>query len=181
MASSNVQALPYTYCDQGDIERLLSPGGLYSRADENGSGIIGTTSQAVIADAINEATETVNFYCWNKHDFGVLASSVWVNRKTAILAAYRICSNRGNPVPDQLVEDAAKVEEDLTRVHDTNFTVPGVALRRQLAPVWSNTRVVPWPYQFRVIRVERNNSSQHNKTSLPQNVDYEEIFFTEPR
>lgn len=182
MASVQVITLPYLYCDQGDMERFMSVGGVYSRLDQDGDKVIDfATEQSFIQDCITEATETINFYCYDKYDPSILATSPWVNRKTTLFACYRLCSVRLNPVPDQLMEDAASTEELLEKIRDNGWKLPGVPLRRVLAPVMSLTRVVPWPYTFRCIRVERQNSSQYNRTTLQQNIDYQEAFQVEPR
>lgn len=164
-----------TYCTQSDIEHYLSAAGVELSVDDDGDGYISTDEQAAITDARVEASETVNFYCWDKYTPAALATSNWVNRAATIFAAYRLRSRRGNPVPAIIVDDAGKYEEKLTLIKEANGKIPGVPLRRTLAPVWSNTRCDP-RYQFRVIRVERNQSALHNPTQLPQNTDYSDAF-----
>lgn len=173
MPSSLVAALSYTYAVQADIEQHISVLGLKLRLDDDSDGVLSTAEQAGLTDAIDEATETINYYCNNKYAASQLATSRFINRACMILATYRICTRRLNPVPESLIEDAAKVEEMLKEIRDKSALIPGLPLRRILAPTMSHTRLVPI-YSFRVIRVERQNSSQHNKTSLGQNVDYQE-------
>jgi phage gp36-like protein len=158
------------YCDQGSVERYLSAQGVSLRLDDDGDGYISDTEQAALTDALIEASETCNFYLFWKYTPTMLATSNWVNRKATLLAAYRLCSRRGNPPPQIVVEDAARVEEDLKAVADGGRMVPNLALRRVLAPVFSNTRVDP-RYNFRCIRVERQQSSSQ-PSQLPQNTDW---------
>ncbi|HMO86302.1 MAG TPA: hypothetical protein PKC18_15420 [Lacipirellulaceae bacterium] len=162
-------------CTQADVERHLSVYGVRLRLDDDGDGHVDSAELAAMTDARTEASETCYFYLGQKYSEEMLATSNWVNRKAMILACYRICTRRANPCPDSLAEDAAKVEEELKSVADGPRLIPGLPLRRILAPTWSFTKADP-RYQFRVIRVEKNNSSQHNPTRLKQNVDYVEAF-----
>ena len=173
MPSSLVAALAYTYCVQADIEQHISVLGVKLRIDDDDDGVLTTADQAGLTDAIDEATETINYYCYNKYAPSQLATSRFINRCAMILATYRLCTRRLNPVPESLIEDAAAVEEKLKEIRDKSAMVPGLPLRRVLAPVMSHTRIVP-TYDFKVIRVERQGSSQHNRTSLGQQVDYQE-------
>jgi hypothetical protein len=171
-----VTPLAYTYLVQGDLERQMGVYGLKVRLDQNADGYITTDEQAIVQDIINEATETVNFYCWGKYTDAMLATSNWVNRKATILGVYRACTIRLNPVPDFVVEDSAKVEEELKTVRDGAGLIPFLPLRRALAPKWSNTRVVVWPFEFRCIRVERCNSSQQAPSPLNKFTDWYEAY-----
>jgi hypothetical protein len=183
-----VQQLGFLYCTQTDIETQMSIKGVRLRIHDPASPAVPTSNvpgksvseqpSQVLQDAIVEATETCNFYLWSKYDPMFLAQSNWVNRKATFLACYRIGSSRSNPPPDTWVEDALKAEEDLKAVADGPRIIPGLPLRRTLAPVMSNVRFVPWPYQFRCLRVERQNSSAHNRSQLPQNIDYQEAYTT---
>lgn len=162
---------------QSDVEHYLSAQGVRYRLDDDGDGVVSVDEQAALTDALTEASETCYFYLFFKYDPVNLAVSNWVNRKATILAGYRICTRRGNPPPNIVVEDAAKAEEDLKAVADGPRMVPNVPLRRMLAPVWSNTRADP-RYNFRVIRVERQQSSQQT-TGLPQNTDWQDAYLFE--
>lgn len=162
-------------CNQTDVENYLSPMGVKLSVDDDGDGYVSTQEQQAISDALAEAAETVYFYTWHKYTPNALATSNLVNRKATIFAAYRLRGRKGNKVPEQVEEDAAKAEELLATILNGNGLLPMIPLRRILAPVWSYTRVDA-RYNFRCIRVERNNSSQHNPTTLKQNADWQEAF-----
>lgn len=162
-------------CSQQDMQRYLSTIGLRLAVDDNEDGYISADEQGAVTDAQTEASETVYFYCWDKYDPTQIATSNLANRWATILACYRVRSRLGRRVPEQLENDAAKAEEMLQKIQDGPGKLPGVPLRRILAPVMSLTRVDP-RFNFRCIRVEKNNSSAWNQTNLRQNVDYQEAY-----
>lgn len=171
-----LQTLAYLYCTEAEIRRYLGNLAVNLRIDQDEDAIIDpTVENPVIMDSRIAATETINHYCWNKHDPLYLSQSNWINRRAVWLAAYDLCSLRLNPVPETCMERALQAEEDLKPILEGHRFVAGIPLRRTLAPVWSNTRCDP-NYTFRVIRVERLNSAQHNQTSLQQNRDYTEAY-----
>jgi phage gp36-like protein len=156
------------YASRTDLEHLLSVYGVDQRLDHDGSGGISAAEEAFLTDCLTEASETVNWYLFNRYDPVNLAMSNWVARKTTILAAYRLTSSRGNP--PLFVEDAERALDDLERaVTDPRFGPPGVPIRPTCIPVFSNLRVDA-RYNWRCIRVEKNNSSPI-PTKLRQNVD----------
>lgn len=176
--SSNVLPLPYQYCQLSDIQNYLSAQGVTLRLADQPGNVIDSFGNANVQDILNEATVTIDFYCFGKYTPAILATSMWVNRKATILAAYRIGSRRGNPVPEIIVEDAGKAEEELKAIADGPRLIPNLPLRRILAPTMSITRCDP-RYIFKVIRVERNQSSRWSPTQLPQNQDWQDAFVFE--
>ncbi len=157
--------LDYLYCTEGDVQRYLSAAGVALRIDD-GAGAI----DAAFQDAIIEASETINFYLWQKYFNYSLATSNWVNRKCTALAAYVVCGRRGNEPPENVIERAEKAQEELKQVADNRRLVPGLPLKLYLAPQMSNIRFDP-RYEFSCLRVERKQSTR-NASKLPQNVDY---------
>lgn len=171
-------ALPYLYCTQTDIENYLSAVGVKLRLDDDQDDIISTQEQEAMTDILAEATETINYYLFAKYTPAILATSWWVNRQATIFGSYRLCSRRTNPVADVVIEDVAKSEKQLEAISEGPKLVPNLPARMILAPHMSNTRCDP-RYTFRVIRVERNQSSLWSPTQLQQNVDRADEFTLE--
>lgn len=169
--------LTYTYTTRAAIERMLSAAGVRDRLDDDEDQLVTSAEEDALDDIIADATDTVNFYCWSKYAPEQLATSNLIERMTTKLAAWELCRRRGNPAPDALTEMAQEVQEMLQRVYENNHPLPGIALRRVLAPAWSNVRCDP-RYQFKVIRVERGTSTSEptQQTAQPQFPDYQEGF-----
>jgi phage gp36-like protein len=160
------------YVNQGDVERQMSIQGVNLRLDDDGDGYISKAEQAAMQDALVDASESCNFFLYPKYTPAMLATSNWVNRKAMLLASYRLCTRRNNPVPDNVAEDAAQAIEDMKSVADGARLIPGLPLRRNLCPTWDNTRCDP-RYWFAVTRVETQSSSQQ-PTQLPVRTDWAE-------
>ncbi len=162
-------------CSQSDVEHYFSARAVKLHLDDNADGIVDAGEQAAMTDALTEAAETIYYYCYQIYSPAALATSNLVNRMATHFAGYRLAGRKGNPIPETVVEDVAKDEERLKEVRDANGRLPGVPLRRILAPIVDNIRVDP-RYNFRCIRVERNQSSQHNQTGQRVNPDWQDAF-----
>ena len=166
-----LQTLDYYYCTQTQIEQALSVAGVLLRVDDDADGTIDSGVEAdSITDARIEATETVNYYCWSKYTPARLSESNWVNRQAVALAAYAICSRRGNPPPQIIVERAEKAEEMLKAVADKGRVIPNLPMRRSLAPDVINQRVDA-RFQWKVLRVEKDLSTKR-ASALPVVTDW---------
>jgi hypothetical protein len=180
MPSDLVIAPPYFYCTQQDIENLLGADGALNTIDDLRNGAITANEQQMIVDAQTDSTCTIDFYCGFKYAPAMLATSPLINRWATVLGAYALRKHAGQSPPDSLVEWASEVEQKLEKILEGSALLPGVPLRRALAPSFSNTRLDP-RFQFRVIRVETKNSGSGPRTSLPQNIDYQELYTREIR
>jgi len=164
--------LTYLYCTQADVESILSSAGVLDRLDDEGDQYVTSTELVAMTDIITDASETVNFYAWSRYSGESLATSNWVKRRTAELAAYELCTRRGNPAPEAVEAKALAAQEMLSKVRDRNHPIPGIGLRRILAPAWSNIRCDA-RYNWKVIRVERGTSTSEptQQTTQPQFID----------
>lgn len=170
-----VQAPEFLYCTQQDMENILSACGLLTTVDDLRNNAITSDEQQMVVDAQTDATCTIDYYLGFKYAPAMLATSPLVNRWAATLASYSLRKHGGQDPPASLVEWASEIEQKLEKIQEGVALLPGVGLRRSLAPSWSFTRLdLRW--QFRVIRVERNNSSNNPATSLQQNTDYQELY-----
>lgn len=166
------------YCLQADIEHVLTQAGVSLAADDNGDGVVDATDQTHIADAIERGSETCAFYLWGKYADAWLRTSPSVRHWSSVFAAYHLRGRGGNPPAEVLETWAEEATERLQMIHDGGFTLPGIPLRRSLAPAWSNISCDPLRNNFRVIRVERNNSGTI-QTGLSQNPDWRDAFSVE--
>lgn len=165
------------YCTEADVRRVSSSMAVDLRLDDDGDGTVSGDEALALQDALIDATETINFYCWQKYSPLSLSRSNFINRRASVLAAYVLSRRRDNPAPEALETSAEKAIEELESVCVNGKLLPGVPLRRTLGPSWSNTRCVPG-YTFRVIRVERNTSSR-DRTAKPVVPDYREQYTIE--
>ena len=166
--------MSYTFCTRAQIERRLSAEGVLSRLDHDEDGALSPEEEAALADAIDDASQTIQFYLWAKYDPAIMGNYSWVQHRAVDYATYLLCGFRGNPVPDSVYERVEKAQAFLEAVQQGKATVPGLPLRRRLAPQWSNVRVEVG-YQFKCIRVEPNTSAPHSG-KYTQQTDYEALY-----
>lgn len=150
------------YCDEEDLLRLLGQGGVESFATESGN----------VDDAIDQATEEINYYC-QRYLPADLATSVLVNRWATKLAAYFLSGDRANPEPASLVEEFNRIMVKLEEIRAGVGQIPGLALRADLSPGFSNIRI-DRRYPFRKQRVEPN-STQASSTLQQDKIPFTPI------
>lgn len=164
----------YTFCTRADVERRLSAEGVRSRLDVDQDGAVSASEELAMTDAISDASETLLYYLWAKYDPTILGQSAWVNRRAVDYATYVLAGLAAETIPDSIWKRVQEAERLLLEIRDGPGMVPLLPLRRGLAPVWSNTRIVPW-FQFKCIRVEPNTSSPRSRFYARQD-DYEAMF-----
>src|SRR6185369_6058368 len=146
---------------------MLSVAGVRSRLDDDQDGYVTAAEQARLTDIITDVSETVDFYCYDRYSQDKLAGSNWVKARATELATHFLCTTRANPAPESVIERATKAEQWLEQVHEGRYRIPGCALRRSQAPVWSSLRADP-RYNWKVLRVEQAYSSSDQTTTQPQ-------------
>lgn len=161
------------YCDPGDIQRKLSIEGVTLRTKDYGnnsaSGEIGS-----IEDAIWDATEIINFYCFTHYEPGSLAKSLWINRRATEIACYILCKRKGNIPSGSISADYKQAIDWLEKVHAGLYELPNVPYRHTLAPAFSNVRIDQRYPTFR-IRVEQVLSDR-SPAPYPQYPDWASAF-----
>ena len=174
-----VAPLEYLYCDQTDVTNILSAAGFLDRLDDNRDGILSVAEQGAFTAIQTDVSEWVNFYCYHNYDPMYLSQSNWINLRAAELAAYLVCTRRGNSCPDVIYERAQKAEQWLQEIHAGRYMLPNVPMRRARAPVFSSLRADP-RFRFKVLRVETNYSSTTEPTQQPtgysQAQDFSELY-----
>lgn len=125
-------------------------------------------SSQALDDAIIEACEEINKFAYRFYTPANLGYSNLVNRWCARLACYFLSSRRGNP--KLFRQDYEDILDELKQVMAGDMPLPGIPMRRALAPVMSNQRADPH-YIFKVLRVEPNTSTG-TPTTRTQDIDY---------
>lgn len=145
-----------TYCTEADIQRLFSAAGVLAFSDHDQDGVADT---GVVDDCINHASQEIDLYCRRRYDAAGLASSPLITRWTTVLATAYLCERRGNPVPESLAKEAARIlEELLPKVASGELSLPGIAFAQDLRPMHSNL-TVDRRYRYSQVRVKQENSS----------------------
>jgi hypothetical protein len=116
----------------------------------------------VVDDCINQATEEIDLYARQRYDQAQLATSTLINRWSVVIAARFLCQRRGNPVPDSIESEWLRIADPtdglLLLISKGKRQLPGIPLRADLRPTWSNL-AVDRRYQRSTIRVTETNSS----------------------
>lgn len=156
------------YCDQPDVERLFSSYGVTAFADHDGDG---NPDAGVVNDCINQATEEINLYCQQWYTPAVLETSTLINRWCTVYATVFLCERRGNPVPDSLAAEFARIAAKLEQILAGTLKLPGLAMRDDMRPSMSNL-TVDRRYNRSRIRVTPQNSTD-SPTRLTQDMTIE--------
>ena len=130
--------LAITYCTQTDMERKLGEKGVIEFADHDNDHVADTD---VVDDAINQATEELDAYATQRYTQTQLATSTLVTRWATVLACYFLTTNRGNPPPESLASEFARIMALLVQVASGEYQIPGLSLRSDMRPTLSNLRI----------------------------------------
>lgn len=165
--------LATTYCSVADVKRLFSSAGVDAYADHDGDSSADTD---VVEDCINQATEEIDAYARQRYTQSGLSGSTLINRWCTTLAVYFLCMRRGNTIPDAIATETERILDPdkglLSRLAAGNYHLPGVAMRADMRPSWSNLRI-DRRYPRSKTRVTRTNSSD-SPTKLTR--DFEENY-----
>lgn len=156
-----------TYCTAAEIKRRCGDVAWLNYTDHDADGI---EDSNVGDDAINEATETISFYCQTRgYSVASLAASTLINRWTVVVAWYVLARNRGNPPPDSLAIEYAEIIRKLEAIAAGKMSLPGVAFSSR--PGMSN-HIIDRRYPQSKVRVEQHISTDQPST-LPRNFKHE--------
>lgn len=163
-------AVAVTYCEQADIEDVISIEGLLFRVDDDDDGQAET---GLAGRAINKATDRVNLYLSGKYLPADLATSDYITDATSYLATCWICARRGNPVPESLASRCAEIIEELKLIAKGTLNLTDLVQRTNQLPALSNLK---WDGRFRAAKVRVQKSiSTGGESDLPQNTDLREL------
>jgi phage gp36-like protein len=169
VSANNITFPIIFYCDHGDINRRLSNEGTKLRTQDYGDSPTGGEMGAV-DDAIWDATETINYYCFTHYEPGHLKTSGWINRRAVDLAVYLLSIRRGNTPTASMEKLYKQAIMWLEGVHSAKYEVPGIPVRATQAPAFSNVRI-DQRYPVQRIRVE-TVLSERTPTPYAQPIDW---------
>ena len=125
-------------CTIEDIERLLSPLGVMLFSDHDGDG---ETDDDVVNDAIGRAWAEIIGHLYPLYPVEELEQSALVNDWCVVMAAYYLCTRRGNPVPDSIAHDFGQITGPEGWIFVTKkcaFRIPGIKSTEVNAPALTN-------------------------------------------
>ena len=165
-----VTAIP-VYCVEADVRRLFSAAGVLAFSDHDQDGL---SDDDVIDDCIEQGSDEITLRLNHRYNPEDLQSTRLVTRWATVLAVYFLCYRRGNPVPESIDNEFHRLMDPdglLDRIAKGKDQLPGVSLRCDLRPTWSNLKVDRrWPTSK--TRVSRVNSSDA-PTDLTQDTKWE--------
>lgn len=148
--------LDTVYCDNTDIEALLSQVGVALRFDTEAGQAIKNT---LMLKGKSWGAARINDFAAGRYDTDQLAQSWTVNWWNAVLATRFVCMHRVNPIPQVIVNAYAETMKDMGDMRSGLYKLGDVELRVVDSPAWSNVRVPVW-YMVHRIRVERRLSER---------------------
>lgn len=150
------------YCTITHVSNILSTDGVTYRVDDG-------TALDLYAAVIDEASSIIDEYALRFYTSTSMAASRWLTYHCANIAAWLLCTRRGNAPPSGIEMRYEKAMEDLDRVSEGKKQIPGAGQRRTLAPCMSNVRIRLDPFPRTV--VEPNRSSRQRPTDYKQWAD----------
>ncbi len=161
--------MPSAYCTRTDVETRVSALGVSLRIDDDTNGASQTLR---VTDCIQDASAWVDFYCGARYDPAALATSDWVKFRTRDLAIMALCSRRLNSIPKVVQTLYDEAIEALKQIQLQQVPIPGLAMRKNSAPVLSQPRPILFPYPYTAI--ERSRSTGKPAGYTQRNDPYEE-------
>lgn len=162
------------FCQQSDIEDVLSVDGLSLRLDDNNDGAVDATEQGRVTRSIYYATSRLGMYL-SRYNAADLQQSQVVTEWAAIFATRWLCNRRGNGVPSGIQEAYDEAMLEIKEVQAGRMDLMEVAAREVPWFAWSNCRVSA-AYRLRRIRVERP-ISEKTPTTYPQTRDIQADYY----
>lgn len=150
-----VETLTYTYTSQAEMNRLFSVEGVDLRTDHG-------VREAIVQDAIDNATDTINSYLLQQYTAADMADSLWIRRRATLIACYFLSQERGNPEQFSARYERITNPDDgeLVRAAEqrNGFRVPRLTPSAQSIPTVTNYKVSDL-YQTNKVRVKPENST----------------------
>ena len=152
--------LSTVYCTEAEMIRFLSQNALDDFGDNDADG---TADADVVNDCINQATEEIDMYLTERYTQSGLSGSTLVNRWCVVMASRFLCQRRGNVVPFSIEDEWERLTDPavgkLVLIAKDQLQLPGVALRADLSPSFSNLTVDRRNRRSTIRRTPTNSSS----------------------
>lgn len=143
------------YCAESDLQERFSPATVLAWADQEN---VGTEYMNTVDDAINQGSQELEGYARQRYTPAGLLSCDLIKRWCVTLSAFYLSTTRGNPAPASLEKEYNRVLAMLEKVSLGMFQLPGIPLRSDMRPTWSNLRT-DRRYQQAKDRVQVETSS----------------------
>lgn len=150
------------YCTITDVQNIISADGVTYRVDDG-------TALDLYTAVIDEASSIIDEYALRFYTSTALEAARWVTHKCANIAAWLLCTRRGNAPPTGIAMRYEQAMDDLEKVSEGKKQIPGAGQRRDCAPCVSNVRIRLDPFPRTV--VEPNRSSRQKPTDYKQWAD----------
>jgi hypothetical protein len=160
---------------------VLSPGGMYQVVGISPNTLIlqnlGSTANVQPGVVINSGAMIgpspldyfidmgsleIEEHCLQFYSGAILATSDWVTKKCAIVAAYLFSCRRGNPVPQGITTLYKEAIEKLKSVATGRLNIPRLPKSKATVPVMSNMRPALRPHPHAVVERMRSTGTPAN-------------------
>lgn len=160
-------------CELGNIESVLSAEGVMLRTDDVFP--YDTTTIAFVNDCIEEATNDIHMYVWERYATADLEGTVWGKWKCAVISACLLCARRGNSPPKALQARCDRIYEELEAIRDGHLSIPNLAESKRQIPSMSNVMVSNL-YRVGRVRVVGPTSLGRKESTVARHADHSTIF-----
>ena len=148
-----------TYCDQDDIESLISSAGLNEFIDDDEDAVIVAGETAFVTDAIEMAAVEINAAVGRRYKLADVTANAWLKWANATLAAFYLVQRRLNGVPsNDLVDRVDRTRTHLEDLRKGQFQLPEQAESFDDLPTVTNYAVETYRHNAPV-RVRTNEST----------------------
>lgn len=156
-----------------DVKNRLSDVGVSLRQDDDQDGSVsgsGTESTAY-SSCYTRAAAACDFYLRTHYTSAQLATHQQATEWCTTLAAFFLCSRRGQIVPESLQEQKEEAVEQMKAVHDGAYALVDLQPQSYQAPSWGNPRI-DQRYPYRKVRVQTpigpdKPTPQHTQATEP--------------
>jgi len=159
-------AVSVTFCDDSDVQKILSQTGAALRIDDDAG-----AAQWAREEATMELLEYLGF----RYTTTAMQKSAWVTRKAAWISAKFYCERRGNPVPGSLADELYRQESGLyARLEQMRTglrSIPDTMTRKADIPVLSNQRERLKPFPQAVTERGRSTGTPDGYTPFDDQTD----------
>lgn len=127
------------FCTVADVESVLSRLGVELRSQDESS--VPVLDTAHVNDAIEEASEDAALFLLERYESAALATSAWLKRKVAFLAACSLMIRRGEGMPQSWIDKRDEIFGFFKQIMRHILDIPGLAVAGETMPTVSNYRV----------------------------------------
>lgn len=132
-----VESLQYVYTSEAELVRLMSQTSLDEFLTEpDGTSLITDAKDAVLGDAIDQATDKINDYTYQLYEPRLLATNRWVRVRATKIAAHYLTQRKGEPGRYQQFYD--EIVKELEAVQATTRYIPRLPLIVDVRPTVTN-------------------------------------------